>query len=638
MCGNSRRRVPDPHPGSTAKSCISVLVLLATSHTDNAMIGLPFGDTVYGDIRPMDNATLAHLLDETGDLLEISGGDPFRVRSYRRAAEAAAQSTADLAALSSDLPRLLEIDGIGKSMAVHIQAAVATGSIPLRDELLARYSASILDLLKLPGMGAKTVALLWETAQVSSIDQLAEAIDGGRLNGLPRMGTKQIEKLRKGIEDFRKSVGRFRMDEAEESAHRVMQYLLAFEGVEQVIPAGSLRRGRETVGDLDLLVTGSACQPEHAAAVVDYTAAYPGIRDLIAKGENKVSFYLGNSLQVDVRLLPASSYGAALQYFTGSKMHNVTLRQRALKMGYTLSEWSLARLDDDSVVAAETEESIYAALGMAWIPPEIRENMGEIDAAIIDPKTGNSRLPQLIEVSDLRGDVHMHTHATDGKNTIREMADAALERGYAYIAITDHSKNLAMTNGLDAERALAHVAQIRQVDREMEGRIRVFPGIEVDILGDGELDLPDEVLAQMDVVVASVHTLFQQPRAEMTARVLRAIENPYVRILGHATGRMILRRDGYEIDLPAVLRRCAELGVAVEHNAAAQRLDICDRDLRLAKELGCKLIMNSDAHHTRELERMHYGIRQLRRAWLTPNDLINTQETGAFLASLRPRP
>jgi DNA polymerase (family 10) len=585
----------------------------------------------------MDNLTLARLLNETGDLLEISGGDAFRIRSYRRAADACEQSTIDLSAIADDLSRLLEVPGIGKGMAANIQAAVATDSIPLRDELLERYSVTILDLLRLPGMGPKTVALLWDASKIASIDQLAEAIDGGRLAGLPRMGEKQIEKLRKGIQDFRKSAGRFRIDQAEEAAERVTKYLLAFDGIDRVTPAGSLRRGRETAGDLDLLVTGPACEPDKAAAAVEYTAAYPGIRDMIARGENKVSFYLGNSLQVDVRLLPSGSYGAALQYFTGSKMHNVSLRQRALKMGYTLSEWALARLEDGpsgpagSVVAAETEEAIYAALGMDWVPPELRENLGEIEAA------ARHQLPRVIERSDLRGDVHMHTFATDGKNSIREMADAALERGSEYIAITDHSKNLAMTNGLDAARAMEHVHHIRQVDREMDGRIRIFPGIEVDILGDGELDLPDDVLAEMDVVIASVHTLFNQSREEMTARVLRAIENPYVRILGHPTGRMLLRREPYSIDVPAVLRRAAELGVAVEHNASPERLDLQDRDLRLAKELGCKIVINTDAHETRHLDRIKYGIRQLRRAWLTADDVLNTLGPDAFLAALRGR-
>ena len=586
----------------------------------------------------MDNLTLARLLTETADLMEIDGADPFRVRSYRRAAEAAEQSTVDLAAIAGDAERLLAVPGIGKSMAANIQAAVATGSIPLRDELLGRYKIEILDLLKLPGMGPKTIALLWDAAQVGSIDQLAEAIDAGRLSGLPRMGEKQIEKLKRGIDEFRKSAGRFRIDEAEESAERVIEYLMAFAGVERVTPAGSLRRGRETAGDLDLLVTGPACEPERVSAIVDYTAAYPGIRDMIAKGENKVSFYLANSLQVDVRLLPAGSYGAALQYFTGSKMHNVALRQRALKMGYTLSEWSLARLNDGpegaagSVVAAETEESIYAALGMDWISPEMRENLGEIEAA------AKHQLPQLIARSDLRGDVHMHTTASDGHNSIREMAEAALERGYRYIAITDHSKNLSMINGLDEARAREHILRIREVDHAMEGRIRVFAGIEVDILGDGALDLADDVLAEMDVVIASIHTLMNQPREQMTERVLRAIENPYVRILGHPTARMILRREPVAIDLAAVLTRAAELGVAVEHNAAPARLDLCDRDLRMAKELGCRIVINTDSHTIRDLDKMPYGILQLRRAWLTAEDVLNTREPGAFLAALRPRP
>jgi len=580
----------------------------------------------------MDNSTMSRLLAETADLLEIDGGDSFRIRSYRRAAEAVEQTTVDLTAAASDTARLLEIPGIGKSMAANLQAIDGTGTLPLRDELLARYGSGLLELLKLPGMGPKTVALLWDAAKIASIDQLAEAIEAGRLAGLPRMGAKQIEKLRKGIEDYRRSAGRFRIDEAEEAAGRISTYLLAFKGIEKVTPAGSLRRGRETAGDLDLLVTGPACALENSAATVDYVAAYPGIHDMIAKGENKVSFHLSNSLQVDVRLLPSECYGAALQYFTGSKAHNVSLRQRALKMGYTLSEWALARLDDNTRVAAAAEEEIYSALGMDWIPPELRENLGEIEAA------ARHELPRLIELADLRGDVHMHTTATDGHNSIREMAEAALERGYQYIAITDHSKNLAMTNGLDEKRALEHMRRIREVDKQMEGRIRVFTGIEVDILADGALDLDDEVLAQMDVVIASVHTRFEQSREEMTARVLRAIENPYTRILGHPTGRLLLRREAFSLDLGAVLRRAAELGVAMEHNAAPERLDLNDRDLRLAKELGCRIVVSTDAHDTRHLAKMEYGVRQLRRAWLGPEDVLNTRGADEFLAALRARP
>jgi DNA polymerase (family 10) len=569
--------------------------------------------------------------------MEIDGADSFRIRSYRRAAEAAEQTTVDLAEAAKDTKRLLEIDGIGKSMAAHLQTIAETGKLPLREELLAKYGAGVLELLKLPGMGPKTVALLWDAAKVGSVDQLAEAIAAGRLKGLPRMGDKQIQKLNKGIEDYRRSAGRFRIDVADQEAGRIVAYLLKFKGIKRVTPAGSLRRGKDTIGDLDLLVTGPACAPEKTGPAVEYVAAYPGITDIIAKGENKVSFHAEQGMQVDVRLLPEASYGAALQYFTGSKAHNVTLRQRALKMGYTLSEWALARLGVDSnaadaTVASKTEEEIYAALGMDWMPPEMRENLGEIDAAAAHD------LPRVVDLKDIRGDVHMHTTASDGHNSIREMADAALACGYKYIAITDHSKNLAMTGGMDEKRALEQIKQVRAVDKQMEGKIRVFTGIEVDILADGALDLDDEVLAQLDVVIASVHTRFEQSREEMTERVLKAIENPNVRILGHPTGRLLLRREPFALDLAAVFKRAAKLGVAMEHNAAPERLDLDDRNLRLAKELGCKIVMSSDSHDSRNLGKMVYGAKQLRRAWLTKVDVLNTRDAKGFLAGLRKRP
>jgi DNA polymerase (family X) len=580
----------------------------------------------------MDNATIARILEQTADLLEVDGGDRFRVGGYRRAAEAVEQTTVDLMSVADDTARLMDIPGIGKSMAAAIQAIAQTGTMPLREELLGKYGgADLLELLKLPSMGPKTIALFWAAAKIASIDQLADAIDSGRLAELPRMGQKQLEKIRKGIDDYRRSAGRFRLDQAAEAARRIELYLLAFTGFEKVTAAGSLRRGRETAGDLDMLVAGPSCVPDNTAAAVEYVAAFPGIQDLITRGENKVSFHLSDGMQVDVRLLPTESYGAALQYFTGSKAHNVTLRQRALKMGYTLSEWSLARLEDDSTVAAATEEEIYAALQMDWIPPEMRENLGEIEAAV------SHSLPRLIEENDIRGDVHMHTHETDGRNSIREMAEAAQARGLRYIAITEHSKNLAMARGLDEKRALEHLARIREADCAMEGRIRIFTGIEVDILADGTLDLDDEVLAQMDVVIASVHSRFDQGREEMTARVLRAIENPYVRILGHPTGRQILRREPYALDLVAVFKRAAELGVAMEHNAAPARLDLCDRDLRLARELGCKVVISTDAHDTRELGFMLFGVKQLRRAWLADEDVLNTRGPEEFLSALRAR-
>lgn len=567
----------------------------------------------------MDNRQMAQILAETADLLEVSAADSFRIRSYRRAAEAVESSTAPVGMLAADPKKLLDLPGIGKGMAANIVEMERTGTLSLREELLARYKPSMLELLRLPGLGPKTVALFWDALRIGSVDELEQAAREGRLNGLPRFGAKQTEKLLKGIADYRRHAGRYRLDDAEAAAEKLTEYLRRLPGIDRVETAGSLRRGRETVGDLDLLVTGPACDSGRVAWVVEHVAAYPAMADLIAKGENKVSFHLRNGLQVDVRMLPEASYGAALQYFTGSKMHNVAVRQRALRMGYSLNEYALTRLEDGQAVAGRSEHEVYAALGLEWIPPELRENQGEIEAA------ERRELPRLIEVEDLRGDLHMHTNATDGKNTIREMAEAGLARGYEYVAITDHSKNLAMTNGLDEARALEHIGRIRAVDREMEGRIRVFAGIEVDILGDGALDLADEVLAQMEVVIASVHSHFNQPAEQMTERILRAVENPWVTVLGHPTGRLLLRREAYAVDVEAILRRCAARGVAVEHNASPERLDLNDRNLRLARELGCRIVVNTDAHHTSHLSTMRFGVSQLRRAWLRAEDVLNTR-------------
>jgi DNA polymerase (family X) len=581
----------------------------------------------------MDNITIARLLEETAALLEIDAADPFRVRSYRRAAEAVEQQTTQLATLVSDPKQLLAIAGIGKGMATNIADIVATGTLPLREELLTKYKPSMLELLRLPGMGPKTVALLWSALQIADMDALEEAAKAGQLTTLPRMGEKFATKLLKGIEDYRKNSSRFRIDQAREHAERISSLIREFPGIEEITPAGSLRRGRETVGDLDLLVTGPACEPDVVGAAVDHVASLPLIDKLLAKGQNKVSFTLHNNLQVDVRLLPRASYGAALQYFTGSKMHNVALRQRAIKRGLTLNEYALARLEDNTIVASAREEDIYRALDLDYIPPELRENGGELEAA------ATHALPELIALTDIRGDLHMHTSETDGSNTILEMAQAALARGLKYIAITDHSKNLAMTNGMDDKRALAHVQRIREVDAEMQGRIRVLPGIEVDILAEGELDLDDSTLAQMDIVVASVHSRFDQSVEQMTDRILRALENRHVRILGHPTGRKVLKRDAYALHIDKILKRAAELGVAVEHNASPARADLNDLHLRLAKQHGCRIVVDTDAHSTSELDQMRYGIVQLRRAWLTAADLLNTQPTAeALLAQMRPKP
>ena len=390
------------------------------------------------------------------------------------------------------------------------------------------------------------------------------------------MGEKQEQKLLKAIEDYRRIAGRYLIDAAERQAEKIIEHLREYPGVEKITPAGSLRRGRDTVGDLDILVTGKACcDNDSRQELIAHIIKLPGLMEIIASGENKISFRLRGGMQVDVRLLPPESFGAAMQYFTGSKAHNVALRQRALRMGYTLSEYSLAKLDTEEPVAGKTEEEIYSKLKLDYIPPELRENLGELDAA------ENHTLPNLIAQADLQGDVHMHTVETDGRNTIEEMAEAASERGYKYMAITDHSKNLAFANGLDDNRAIEHIKRIRAAS-EPNGKIRIFAGIEVDILGDGTLDLSDTVLEQMDMVIASVHSHFNQSSAEMTDRLLKAVQNPNISLLGHPTGRMLLRRDAYSFDIDAVLREAAKNKVAMELNAYPDRLDLSDRHLRLA--------------------------------------------------------
>jgi DNA polymerase (family 10) len=350
--------------------------------------------------------------------------------------------------------------------------------------------------------------------------------------------------------------------------------------------------------------------------------------DVIARGDNKISFHLRGGMQVDVRLLPPESFGAAMQYFTGSKAHNVALRQRALKMGFTLNEYSLATLEGETPVAGKTEEEIYAKLQLDYIPPEMRENLGEIDLA------QNHALPHLITQKDLQGDVHMHTVETDGKNTIEEMAEAARERGYKYMAITDHSKNLAFANGLDDKRAVEHIARIREANKKIEG-INIFAGIEVDILADGELDLSDDVLAQMDIVIASVHSVFNQEPPKMTDRLLKAISNPNASVIGHPTGRLLLRRDSYAFDMHAVLAAAAKHKVAMELNAYPDRLDLNDANLRQAKQHGVKIVINTDAHHTSHMDKIRFGVLQARRAWLTKEDVLNTLSSDKFAQAMK---
>ncbi|HEY4053067.1 MAG TPA: DNA polymerase/3'-5' exonuclease PolX, partial [Terriglobales bacterium] len=475
----------------------------------------------------------------------------------------------------------------------------------------------------------KTIASIWSAYQVSDLEGVENLAREGKIRTLPRMGEKHEQKLLKAIEDYRRIAGRFLLDVGEKQAKKIAEHLRDYPGVEKATPAGSLRRGRETVGDLDILVTGPACCDDgERQRLIDHIIKLPGLMEIIARGENKVSFRMRGGMQVDVRFLAPDSFGSAMQYFTGSKAHNVALRQRALKMGYTLSEYSLSRLDDQQIVASKSEQDIYAALKLDYIPPEMRENLGEIDAA------EKHTLPVLITEQDIRGDVHMHTVETDGRNTIEEMAEAARQRGYQYMAITDHSKNLAFANGLDDARAIEHIKKIRAANDANKG-IRIFAGIEVDILADGALDLSDSVLEQMDLVIASVHSHFNQSPEEMTARLLKAIDNPNVSIIGHPTGRMLLRRDAYAYDMDAILKAAARNKVAMELNAYPDRLDLCDRHLRMARQHGVKIVINTDSHHTSHMEKIRFGILQARRAWLTPDHVLNTLPVDQFVSAMK---
>jgi DNA polymerase (family 10) len=577
----------------------------------------------------LDNKAIAGLLYETADLLEIDGQDSFRVRSYRNAAEAIEALPQQVADLIGEPKKLLAIQGIGKGMLANLQMLFKDGRIEAHTELLKKYRPSMLELLKIQGLGPKTIALIWSAYQVSDLEGVEKLAREGKIRELPRMGEKHETKLLKAIEDYRRIAGRFLLETAEQLAERVSEHLLSVPGIEKVTPAGSLRRGRETVGDLDILVTGKACiEPASRQTIIEHLLQVPGLMDIIAQGENKVSFRHRNGMQVDVRFLPPESFGAAMQYFTGSKAHNVALRQRALKMGFTLNEYSLATLEGEKPVARKTEEEIYAKLKLDFIPPELRENQGEIEAAAAHS------LPALIELSDIRGDVHMHTVETDGRNTIEEMAEAAQQRGYEYMAITDHSKNLAFANGLTDERALAHIERIRAVENKMKS-IRIFAGIEVDILVDGSLDLSDSVLEQMDIVIASVHSHFNQDKPTMTDRLLKAIANPNTSLIGHPTGRQLLRRDAYQFDFDAILKAAARHKVAMELNSYPDRLDLCDVHLRMAKQQGVKIVINTDSHHTSHMEKLRYGVVQARRAWLTRDDVLNTLHAQKFAAATK---
>jgi DNA polymerase (family 10) len=582
----------------------------------------------------MDNKQIARILRETAQLLEIDGAIIGRYRSYEKAAELIDGLPDSIEQLVKTPEKLEELPGIGERMVEHLQEIVKTGDYALRKKFLKKYPATILDLLQLQSLGPKKVAFLWSNFKAGTVADVEKVAKEGKLRDLPGFGEKSEQNILKAIEVFKKSSGRFHIDTAEAAAAEIIAHIKkAGKAVEDVTPAGSLRRGKETVGDLDLLLTLGAghTSQKHVDALAKHILEFPGIDQTLAHGENKVSFTLQNGLQVDVRLLEKESFGAALLYFTGSKEHNVSLRGRANDMGFTLNEYALATLKAEKPVARRTEEEIYAKLKLDYIPPELRENTGEIAAAEAH------KLPDLIELKDMKGDLQMHTTASDGKNSIEEMAEAARKLGHHYIAITDHSKAVTVANGLDERRMAAHIKEIHKASDKGLG-IRVLAGAEVDILKDGSLDYSDELLAQLDVVVCSIHSYFNLERAAMTDRMLAAIENPYAQIIGHPTGRVLLRRDPIDYDMEKILEACAKHGMAMECNSYPDRLDLKDVYLRMCKDRGVKVVISTDSHNAGNLALIRHGVTMARRGWLEKRDVINTLPTEQFLAALRPKP
>ena len=575
----------------------------------------------------MENREIARLLWETADLMEIAGEDSFRIRSYRNGATAVEGYPERIEDILGDPERkVTDIPGIGKGLSQVLSEIVERGSCDRRDRLLEKFPPTALEFLKIQGLGPKGIALIFEHYRVSTIDELERLCHEQKLRVLPRMGAKLEEKVLRSISQYRQRTGRYLLSYAEGVAQELAAVFHEVRGVEAVTPAGSLRRGRETVGDLDLLVTGP-----NPTAVLDRFIAYPSVEEVLSRGENKASAKVGREgLQVDVRALAPESFGAAMQYFTGSKDHNVAVRTRAVKMGFKLSEYGLYRVADDSKVAGETEAQIYEALGLGWIPPELRENSGEVEAA------EQGTLPELVELEQIRGDLHMHTTETDGRATLAEMAEAGRAHGYEYIAITDHSKALAMANGLDEKRAVAFAAQVREINRGEIG-IHVFSGLECDILKDGTLDLADDALAELDLVIASVHSHMNLEAAEMTDRLLRALECPHLRILGHPTGRILLHRDPFPFDFERVVAEAVRRGVWLEINASPERLDLSGTLVRTAKSKGARFTISTDAHHPKHLESMRYGVITARRGWLGPSDVMNTLPAKQFAAALQNR-
>lgn len=568
----------------------------------------------------MNNLALARVLTEIGDLLEIKAENPFKIRAYRNAADTIAHLGAPISMMSDDDRR--GIPGIGKDLAGKIAELIETGSARYHQELLQEFPPTILDLLHLQGVGPRTVALLYQGLDIRTLEDLELAARDGRIRSLKGMGAKKEALILKALEERQRFTGRRLMVEAADAAALLVAALREHAPDADITPVGSLRRGCETCGDIDILAAGAP------ASIMDAFTGYTLVERVLARGDTKSSVLIWGGFQADLRVVAKESLGAALQYFTGSKAHNIALRDRAIGRGLKLNEYGLFRVDDDTLVAGTDEAGIYAALGLAFVPPELRENRGEFQAA----ETGT--LPRLLSLEDLRGDLHMHTTVTDGRADAETMARAAHAAGLQYVAITDHSQALAMANGLNETRALEHAAAVRALNDRLDG-ITVLAGIECDIRADGTMDLADDCLAQLDIVIASIHSAFTMDEVQMTERILRAISNPYVDIIGHPTGRLILKREGYRVTLERILTAAAAAGVALEINSQVDRLDLDDVKARMAKEHGVKIIIDSDAHSTAGLGALRWGALTARRAWLEPADVLNTQPVDAFRASLR---
>ncbi len=561
----------------------------------------------------MENETIARCFEEIADILDIQGENPFRVRSYRNAARTIAdlpENVAEIAKAGGDLTRF---PGIGTSIAEKISELARTGRLNFLEELKNKLPPGLPELLRIEGLGPKKVKLFHDRLGIEALDQLEAAAREHKLRDLPGMGAKSEEKILRAIAAYRPGAARTRLDVGFTYAESIVGRLQGVPGVKQLVPAGSLRRRRETIGDLDILAISSDGGP-----LMEAFAGYDGAEAVISRGPTKSSLRLRGGLQVDLRVLEEKSFGAALLYFTGSKDHNIALRRRAQERGLKVSEYGIFRAGEEGKpLAGKTEEECYRLLGLDWIPPELRENRGEIEAAAA------GKLPDLIELADVRGDLHAHTTATDGKNSIAEMAAGAQAQGYEYLALTDHTRAVRVAGGLSAAEMSRHLRAIEKARDGAKG-IALLKGAEVDILADGRLDLPDAVLDECDVVVASVHSRFSLPEKEMTKRIVSALKNPRVNILAHPTGRLLLEREPYAVDIEEVIRAAAGEGVILEINAHPSRLDLNDVHARMARAAGAKIVISTDAHSVAQFPLMSYGVFTARRGWLAKGDVVNT--------------